>query len=580
MPAPRRNRTGRQQWRCWACGDLSEAPYDVCWNCGATLDGTRDPEFHPDSISDDRPSPLRWRLSRAHAIWLIGLPALLWLFVLYLQGQTGWAALLAILLAAVWLLAKPYLHVLMKQDLLITLAEHHQEHLLAFWDQLDHQQQRQLADEIRAIDFDSVARLHASGPAGQDWAALARQAQSPVAFRLDSNNPFTPRQARQRGEAALRAGQVGAILVAGGQGTRLGFDHPKGMFPIGPVSKAPLFRILFEKLLAARRRYGAAIPLYLMTSPATHEETVDYLTRHEHFGLPADEVHVFCQGVMPAVDQQTGRLLLAAPGRLALSPDGHGGMLAALDSSGGLADLRRRGIEQLFYFQVDNPLVAVCDPEFLGYHLLSHSEMSTQVVAKRTPRDNVGNVVQIDGRVQILEYSDLNPLPDEIVLRKEADGSPVFWAGNIGVHAIDVVFLDRVANQSDSLPFHVARKKVSFIDEQGQVVEPTAPNAMKFERFIFDLLPAAKRSIVMEVDEAAIFAPVKNAAGEKRDSPETVQAQMMALYRRWLRAAGVQVADDVPIEISPLVALDADEAQQRLSGHSPIEMASCFGPDF
>jgi UDP-N-acetylglucosamine/UDP-N-acetylgalactosamine diphosphorylase len=239
-------------------------------------------------------------------------------------------------------------------------------------------------------------------------------------------------------------------------------------------------------------------------------------------------------------------------------------MLAALESSGQLADIRRRGLRQLFYFQVDNPLVGVCDPEFIGYHLLAGSEMSTQVVAKQTPRDNVGNVVEIDGRVQILEYSDLNPLPDEIVLRREADGSPVFWAGNIAVHVMDVAFLQRMAANSDSLPFHVARKKVPFIDETGQLVEPEQPNAMKFERFIFDLLPAAERSIVMEVDEAAVFAPLKNAPGAERDSPERVQAQMMALHRRWLRAAGAEVGEDVPVEISPLWALDAEELRAKV----------------
>jgi UDP-N-acetylglucosamine/UDP-N-acetylgalactosamine diphosphorylase len=230
-----------------------------------------------------------------------------------------------------------------------------------------------------------------------------------------------------------------------------------------------------------------------------------------------------------------------------------------------LEHVRRCGLRTLFYFQVDNPLVGICDPEFLGYHLLARSEMSTQVVAKRTPRDNVGNVVQIDGRLRILEYSDLNPLPDEIVLRRETDGSPVFWAGNIGVHAFDVAFLERMAASSQSLPFHVAKKKVPHIDEEGKLVEPETPNALKFERFIFDLLPAAENSMVMEVDEAVTFAPVKNAAGADRDSPELVQAQMMALHRNLLSLAGVQVADEVPIEISPLFTSDAETLKKKVA---------------
>lgn len=458
----------------------------------------------------------------------------------------------------------------MKHTIDSVLLQHGQRHLLAFWDTLTADEKRRLVAEIEQIDFELIKRLHQRGPAGEDWAALAKRAHAPPAFRLEGKNEFTPQQGRQRGEEALRAGHVGAILVAGGQGTRLGFDHPKGMFPIGPVSQASLFQILLEKLLAMWRRCGAAIPLYLMTSPATHEETLAYLAQVQSFGLPADDVRVFCQGVMPAVDKDSGKLLLEEPGRLALSPDGHGGMLAALVRNGQMDDIRRRGLRQLFYFQVDNPLVNVCDPEFLGYHLLAGSEMSTQVVAKRTPRDNVGNVVEIDGRVRILEYSDLNPLPDEIVLRREPDGSPVFWAGNMGVHVMEAAFLERMAANSESLPFHVARKKVACLDERGQSVEPQEPNAIKFERFIFDLLPEAQKSIVMEADEAAAFAPVKNAPGANRDSPELVRAQMMALHRKWLREAGVRVADGVSVEITPQFALEAEELKGKVASGSTI----------
>ena len=162
---------------------------------------------------------------------------------------------------------------------------------------------------------------------------------------------FSADEARKRGAAALAEGHVGAILVAGGQGTRLGWPHPKGTYPIGPVSKAPLFQIIFERLVALGRRHGARVPLYLMTSPATHEETVAYLDEHRRFGLAADDLRVFCQAQMPAVDAKTGRVLLEAPGRIALSPDGHGGMLSALSRSGGLDDMKSRGLSICFTFK-------------------------------------------------------------------------------------------------------------------------------------------------------------------------------------------------------------------------------------
>lgn len=437
------------------------------------------------------------------------------------------------------------------------VAPYGQEHLLAGWESLSAEMRRGLAQQIRGIDFARTERLLREQTARHDWAALARRASPPPAVRLDGRgSSFSRDDARRRGEELLRTGRVGVVLVAGGQGTRLGFDHPKGCYPIGPVSQATLFQILLEKVLAVSRRYGVSVPLYLMTSPATHEETIAFLETHEHFGLPAADVTVFCQGTMPAVDATTGKVLLSGLGRISLSPDGHGGMPAALRASGALADIRRRGIELLFYMQVDNPLVGVCDPEFIGYHLLADSELSTQVVAKHNPLDRVGNVVSIDGQVRIIEYSDL---PDDVAHQRLADGSLKLWAGNIAVHVFDVELLDRASSSDGNLPFHLARKKVPYLDELGRLIEPTELNAIKFEQFIFDLLPAARQPLVVEVDEAACFAPVKNAPGAERDSPEKVQAQMIALHRRWLEQAGARVAVGVPVEISPLFALDAEE---------------------
>jgi UDP-N-acetylglucosamine/UDP-N-acetylgalactosamine diphosphorylase len=439
-----------------------------------------------------------------------------------------------------------------------------QEHLLGHMHQLDEPARQSLARQIEEIDLELIQKLTAAGHHAQAWADLACQAQPPTAIRLADRARLSA-SARRLGQEALAAGQVGLVIVAGGQGTRLGFPHPKGMFPIGPLSQSTLFQILFEKTLARGRAAGKPIPVYLMTSPATQDETVDYLAQHDHFGLAEKDVTVFCQGTMPAVDARTHKLLLADRDSLSLTPDGHGGLLAAFSRSGALAQARQRGIRYLFYVQIDNPLVSIGDPEFLGCHIESRSEVSTQVVAKRTSREKVGNVVEIDGKLQILEYSDLNPLSDEIVERCAADGSPVFWAGNIAVHIFDLAFLERVADSVDGLPFHFARKAVPHLDpKSGRRIEPEQPNALKFERFIFDLLPAAKRAIVYEVDAEKAFAPVKNGPGEATDTPETVQRQMIALAQSWLTEAGARVAADVPVEISPLFAQDPAELAQRI----------------
>jgi UDP-N-acetylglucosamine/UDP-N-acetylgalactosamine diphosphorylase len=451
-----------------------------------------------------------------------------------------------------------------KEELLALLAPFRQEHVLAFWDELEGDRRAALAAQVRALPLKEIYALYRAGTALHNWAEVARRAMAPPAFRLrDRARSVSPEAAYDRGQAALNAGLVGVILVAGGEGTRLGFAHPKGMFPIGPVSGASLFQILIEKILARSRVSGIRIPLYLMTSPATHQATLDYLAASEHFGMAAEDITVFCQGTMPAVDVRSGRLLLTDKHALALSPDGHGGMLQALDTSGALADIRRRGLRHLFYCQIDNPLVEMCDPEFLGYHLLSNSELSTQVVAKRTSRDKVGNVVAIDGKLQIIEYSDLNPLADEIVERRGPEGEPVFWAGSTAIHVIDADLLTRTA-RSDALPFHLARKSVTHVDSSGSKVEPAEPNAIKFERFIFDLMPLASQAVVVEVDEARAFAPLKNAPGDERDTPQSVQRQMGALHAEWLRAAGCELAADARVEISPLFAQNADEVAARI----------------
>jgi len=449
----------------------------------------------------------------------------------------------------------------MKEELLAALAPYGQQHLLAFWDALDERQRDALARQIGQIDLALIARLYRRKDDHGDLRRLAERAQSPPAFRLDSaGNRFTPQQARDCGGQTLAAGQIGVLLVAGGQGTRLRFDHPKGMYPIGPVSRRSLFQILVEKILAVGHRYGVHIPLYLMTSPATHEETVEFFAQHGRFGLAEDDLCIFCQGTMPAVDAATGRILLERPDCVAVSPDGHGGTLAALARGGTLARMRQRGIRHLFYLQVDNPLVDVCAAEFVGYHLLSGSEMTTQVIAKRDPLERVGNVVQVDGRLRVIEYSDL---PDELAERRKADGSLAIWAGSIAVHALDVAFLERIAAMADALPFHYARKKVPYVDAAGQRIEPAEANAIKFERFIFDLIPAAAQAAVVEVDPVEGFAPLKNGSGAAQDTPESVRAQMVAQHCRWLCRAGVQVEEGVDVEICPLLALDAEEVAQK-----------------
>jgi UDP-N-acetylglucosamine/UDP-N-acetylgalactosamine diphosphorylase len=467
-----------------------------------------------------------------------------------------------------------------RQELAASLAPFNQEHLLRFWDELDEARRKNLGSQIAAINVEQIDQLFHQGAGSQDWAAMSRRAKPAPAMRLadrQHGKPWTSADARKRGAEALTGGEIGVLLVAGGQGSRLGFDHPKGMYSIGPVSGASLLQIHFEKALASARRYGAPVPIYMMTSPVTHDKQAEYLDEHDRFGVPRDDVVLFCQGTMPAVDASTGNLLLAAKESLFLSPDGHGGTVAALAASGAIEHMRRRGIRHLFYLQVDNPLAPIADPEFIGNHLLANSELTSVAVAKQTPQDRLGVFAIIDDRLQVIEYSDL---PDDVANKRTADGSLEFWAGSIAVHMFSVAFLERALTLKDALPFHIAHKKVPFIGEGGRLVEPREPNALKFERFIFDLLPHASNPFVVEYAESDVFAPLKNAPGAARDTPDYVHQSMIAQNRKWLMAAGTKVADGVPVEISPLWALDAEAVAARSdrprSVDSPIYLSGSY----
>ncbi|NQT94452.1 MAG: UDPGP type 1 family protein, partial [Lentisphaerae bacterium] len=364
------------------------------------------------------------------------------------------------------------------------------------------------------------------------------------------------------GEQALRQGSVGVLLVAGGQGSRLGFDGPKGAFPVGPVSDASLFEIHCRKILALERKYGSRIPLYIMTSLANDEATRAFFEKNDSFGMLSDGVRFFTQGMWPAL-MPDGAMVMDSPDHIFMSPDGHGGLLQALLKNGMLDDMKERGIETLFYFQVDNPLVEVADPGFLGLHLRADAEMSVKVCAKRGPSEKLGVVVRKEGRNAVVEYSELT---DEEMTAKLPNGDLEYRFGSVAIHVFSREFLVREARSS--LPIHLAHKKVAYCDESGSIVQPSEPNAFKFEKFIFDALPDAKRSVNVEFRREGEFSPVKNAEGE--DSPATAQRDMIRKFASWLEACGVTVPRDAAgdplykIEIDPCYALGPEDLRDKL----------------
>ncbi len=438
-----------------------------------------------------------------------------------------------------------------------------QGQVFAFYDRLEPAAQEQLLREAAEIDLNEVAQLSRT-LLGRNASGVDLTDLEPAPYELLPENGGDAAEwaaAKVTGEEALRAGRVAAFTVAGGQGTRLGYDGPKGTFAVTPVKQKPLFQVFAEKILAAGRRYGRPLHWFIMTSHQNHEATEAFFKAHGHFGLEPARVHCFRQGRMPAVDFE-GRILLESPGRIALSPDGHGGSLRALERSGALDLMQREGIDVLSYFQVDNPLVRCIDPAFIGWHLRRGSEMSSKMVPKAYAAEKVGHFCRQRDRLVVVEYSDL---PAALQAETEASGRLRYLAGSIAIHLLDREFIRRMARnaaEGTSLAFHRADKKIPTVDATGVPVKPEKPNGVKFELFVFDALPFARHPVIIETRRADDFSPVKNAEG--LDSPQTCRDDLLRQYARWLKANGAEVAVDATglpaavLEVSPLFGYDED----------------------
>jgi UDP-N-acetylglucosamine/UDP-N-acetylgalactosamine diphosphorylase len=448
------------------------------------------------------------------------------------------------------------------------LEAHGQRHLLAFYDQLPPDRQEALLEQAAALDLDRLDRLverYVRGAPPTEITGRIEPAPIIPARPVEAEGAELHEQGRRRGEELLAAGKVAAFVVAGGQGTRLGYEGPKGCFEATAVTKKPLFQLFAEQILAASKRYGVSIPWYVMTSPANDVATRAFFRQHRFFGLRDKDVFFLVQGTMPAFDME-GKILLASRDQIALSPNGHGGSLLALRESGALADMAARGVELISYFQVDNPLTKVIDPLFLGLHDLRGSRMSAKVLPKRDPMEKLGNVCLVDGRVTVIEYSDM---PEPLARECTEDGRLRFSAGSIAIHVLSRRFVEEITSGGAiELPYHRAIKKVPYIDAAGQLVKPDKPNAIKLEMFVFDALPLAKKAMILETVRSEEFSSIKNASGD--DSLASSLHDQVRRAAAWLEQAGVRVPRDAngrvaaAIEISPLFADSPQELRDKV----------------
>jgi len=448
------------------------------------------------------------------------------------------------------------------------LKKHNQSHLLAFWEQLNTAQRQNLLAQIRQLDFSKIDNWVADfvkKPTFAEISADFAPAQSYGPDPADAEQKRRYGKAVELGRELISAGKVTALVVAGGQATRLAFDSPKGNFPISPVKNKTLFQIFAETIAAVSEKYQTVCPWYIMASPLNYAETVEIFRSNDYYGLRESDVFIFQQGTLPNFSFD-GKILLANKATIACSPDGHGGSLKALYRSGALEDMKRRGVEFISYWQVDNPLVNIFDPLFIGLHALDETEMSSKALIKAGPKEKIGNFCLVDGKVTVIEYSDF---PDSQAEKRNPDGSLTFQLGSIAIHIINTGFVEKLNASGFSLPLHRAVKKIPHIDEKGERVEPAEPNGIKLESFVFDALPLASKSIILQTLRSQEFAPTKNLTGV--DSVETTKLMMVARAADWLESAGVTVprkpdgSIDAILEIAPSFALEKDDVKAKLN---------------
>jgi len=446
-----------------------------------------------------------------------------------------------------------------------------QEHVTSLWSQLSEQERDELLEDLSTVNLEEMVGVFnktvVSPEKGKDMTSMI-PIEAQVSQSVSSSSPAELKKLRECGLKAISEGQVGVVCLAGGQGTRLGVSYPKGMYDVGLPSNKSLYQVQVERLLRLQElscrltgAEAATIPFYIMTSEHTKAPTLQFFKENNYFGLKEEQIVVFEQRTIPAFDFQ-GKFLMENRSKLARSPDGNGGLYWALRDQGILTHMEERGVSFLHVYCVDNILVKVADPVFMGYCISRGADAGNKVVEKNSPTEGVGVVCRVEGKVQVVEYSEISPENAEM---REDDGKLTYRAGNICNHFFTREFLERVccSEEESRMPQHIAKKKVPCVDLQtGDIIKPTQPNGIKFEKFVFDVFEFSKHFVVWECVREDEFSPLKCADSPgAQNTPSTAREALLTLHRKWLLENGAEIDEETRVEISPLDSYDGESLE-------------------
>ncbi|XP_039620278.1 UDP-N-acetylhexosamine pyrophosphorylase-like protein 1 [Polypterus senegalus] len=459
-----------------------------------------------------------------------------------------------------------------------------QPHVLRFWSELAPQERSSLLAEVATLDPDWLAK-HCRDAAAEAKATLGNpdsvqrldERMEPVAPEflgsVKKNDTETLQSWQEQGLLQISENKVAVLLLAGGQGTRLGVSYPKGMYNVGLPSGKTLYQIQAERIrkvemLAAKKRgVKCTVPWYIMTSEFTLSPTEKFFEENGYFGLDKSNVIMFEQRMIPAVSFD-GKVILEAKSKIAMAPDGNGGLYQALDDNQILEDMERRGIQYIHVYCVDNILVKMADPVFIGFCVEKGADCGAKVVEKAYPTEPVGVVCRVDGVYQVVEYSEITL---ETAEKQDAFGSLVYSAGNICNHFFTLHFLKSVSEKfKDKLKQHIAIKKVPYVDEDGNLVKPLKPNGIKMEKFVFDVFQFSKNFVAFEVLREEEFSPLKNADTAAQDNPTTARCALLCQHYRWALKGGARFTESENHNLTENLSLKAHENPSGVIEISPL----------